>query len=150
LKYQEEEVMKFLKVTLAVLFIAVLLAGCAPATKPVTPTPTPAPTPAPVPSTFNNAGQPITVPIGVSFTISVSSNPSTGYSWVASYDHSLLQLIKQSTPSESGLMGASGTENFEFKGMRAGNTAVYLNYQRGWEPNSPTTETKTFNVTITG
>jgi len=140
--------MKFVKVTLAVLFIAVLLVGCAPAVQPAPPAPEP--TPAPAPSTFNNAGQPITVPIGVSFTISVSSNPSTGYSWVASYDHSLLQLIKQSTPSNSGLMGASGTENFEFKGMRTGNTAVYLNYQRGWEPNSPTTETKTFNVTITG
>jgi inhibitor of cysteine peptidase len=149
LKYQEDEVMKFVKVTLAVLFVAVLLVGCAPAVQPA-PIPEPTPTPAPVPSTFNNAGQPITVPIGVSFTISVSSNPSTGYSWVASYDHSLLQLIKQSTPSESGLMGASGTENFEFKGMRTGNTAVYLNYQRGWEPNSPTTETKTFDVTITG
>jgi inhibitor of cysteine peptidase len=147
LKYQEEEVMKFLKVTLAVLFIAVLLAGCAPAVQPVTPAPEP--TPASAPSTFSNSGQPITLPVGVSFTISVSSNPSTGYSWVPSYDHSVLELVKQYTPSSSGLMGASGTENFEFKGMRAGNTAVYLNYQRGWEPNSPTTETKTFNVTIT-
>ena len=139
--------MKFLKVTLAVLFIAVLLAGCAPATKPVTPTPPPTPTPAP--STYDNAGQPITVPMGISFTISVSSNPSTGYSWVASYNHSVLELVKQYTPSSSGLMGASGVENFEFKGLRPDSTVVYLNYQRGWEPNSPTTETKTFNVTIT-
>jgi len=137
--------MKFLKVALAVLFIAVLLAGCAPAP---TPTPTPTPAPTPQPSEYTNPGAPITVPVGISFTISVSSNPSTGYSWVASYDHSLLKLIKQYAPSNSGLMGASGVENFEFQGMRPGQTQVYLNYQRGWEPNSPTTETKTYNVTI--
>ena len=140
--------MKFLKVTLAVLFIAVLLAGCAPATKPVTPTPTPTPTPAPAPSTYSNSGQPITVPVGVSFTISVSSNPSTGYSWEAGFDQSLLKLIKRYTPSNSGLMGASGVENFEFEGMKPGSTDIYLNYKRSFEPNNPSLKSETFNVTI--
>lgn len=138
--------MKFFKVALVALFLVALLAGCAPAPAP---TPTPTPTPTPQPSTYTNPGTPITVPVGVSFTISVNSNPSTGYSWVASYDHSLLKLLQQYTPSNSGLMGASGVENFEFQGMRDGQTQVYLNYQRGFEPNSPTTETKTYNVTIT-
>jgi len=139
--------MKFVKVTLAVLFIAVLLAGCAPAAKPVTPTPTP--TPAPAPSTYSNSGQPITVPVGVSFTISVSSNPSTGYSWEAGFDQSLLKLLKRYTPSSSGLIGAGGVENFEFEGMKSGNTNIYLNYKRSFEPNNPSLKSETFNVTIT-
>jgi inhibitor of cysteine peptidase len=139
--------MKFLKVTLAVLFIAVLLAGCAPAPTPPAPIPTPTPTPAPSP--YSNSGQPITVPVGVSFTISVSSNPSTGYSWEAGFDQSLLKLVKRYTPSNSGLMGASGVENFEFEGMKPGNTNIYLNYKRSFEPNNPSLKSETFNVTIT-
>jgi len=145
MKYQEEEVMKFVKVALAVLFIAVLLAGCAPATNP----PEPTPTPAPQPSTYSNSGQPITVPVGVKFTISVSSNPSTGYSWEAGFDQSLLKLVKRYTPSESGLIGAGGVENFEFEGMKPGNTNIYLNYKRSFEPNNPSLKSETFNVTIT-
>jgi inhibitor of cysteine peptidase len=147
LKYQEEEVMKFLKVTLIVLFIAVLLTGCAPA--PTPPAPTPTPTPTPSPSTFSNSGQPITVPVGVSFTISVSSNPSTGYSWEAGFDQSVLKLIKRYTPSSSGLIGAGGTENFEFEGMKPGETKIYLNYKRSFEPNNPSLKSEIFNVTIT-
>jgi inhibitor of cysteine peptidase len=139
--------MKFVKIALAVLFIVVLLAGCTPAAKPVTPTPTP--TPAPAPSTYSNSGQPITVPVGISFTISVSSNPSTGYSWEAGFDQSLLKLLKRYTPSSSGLIGASGVENFEFEGMRPGNTNIYLNYKRSFEPNNPALKSETFNVTIT-
>ena len=139
--------MKFVKVTLAVLFIAVLLCGCAPAVQP--PAPTPEPTPAPTPSTYSNSAQPITVPVGVSFTISVSSNPSTGYSWEAGFDQSLLKLVKRYTPSESGMMGASGVENFEFEGMKPGNTDIYLNYKRSFEPNNPSLKSETFNVTIT-
>jgi inhibitor of cysteine peptidase len=145
MKYQEDEVMKFVKVALAVLFIAVLLAGCAPATNP----PEPTPTPAPQPSTYSNSGQPITVPVGVKFTISVSSNPSTGYSWEAGFDQSLLKLVKRYTPSESGLIGAGGVENFEFEGMKPGNTNIYLNYKRSFEPNNPSLKSETFNVTIT-
>ena len=137
--------MKFVKVTLAILFIAVLLAGCTPAANP----PAPTPTPAPAPSTYSNSGQPITVPVGVSFTISVSSNPSTGYSWEAGFDQSLLKLIKRYTPSSSGLIGASGVENFEFEGMKSGNTNIYLNYKRSFEPNNPSLKSETFNVTIT-
>jgi len=139
--------MKFVKVTLAVLFVAVLLAGCAPTTNP--PEPTPTPTPTTEPSTYSNSAQPITVPVGVKFTISVKSNPSTGYGWEAGFDQSLLKLVKRYIPSESGLIGASGVENFEFEGMRPGNTDIYLNYKRSFEPNDPALKSETFNVTIT-
>jgi len=139
--------MKFVKVAMSVLFIAVLLAGCAAAANP--PAPTPTPTPTTEPSTYSNSAQPITVPVGVKFTISVRSNPSTGYSWEAGFDQSLLKLVKRYTPSESGMMGASGVENFEFEGMKPGNTDIYLNYKRSFEPNNPSLKSETFNVTIT-
>jgi len=139
--------MKIVKITLVALFMVVLLAGCAPAANPVTPTPTP--TPSSEPATYSNSGQPITVPVGVKFTLSVSSNPSTGYAWEAGFDQSLLKLVKRYTPSTSGLIGAGGVENFEFEGMRPGNTDIYLNYKRSFEPNNPSLKSETFNVTIT-
>jgi len=139
--------MKFMKVALAALFIVALLAGCAPAA--TTPASTPASTPDLAPSTYSNSAQPITVPVGVRFTISVSSNPSTGYSWEAGFDQSLLKLVKRYTPSSSGLIGAGGVENFEFEGMRPGNTDIYLNYKRSFETNNPSLKSETFNVTIT-
>ncbi len=139
--------MKIVRLLIIALLMVALLAGCTPASEPVTPTPTP--TPSSEPSTYTNSGQPITVPVGVKFTISVTSNPSTGYSWEAGFDQSLLKLVKRYTPSDSGLIGASGVENFEFEGMRPGNTSIYLNYKRSFEPNNPSLKSETFNVTIT-
>jgi len=133
--------MKFVKSTLAILFIVSLLCGCAAATT------TPAST-----STgtleVTNPAQRITVPVGVSFTINVKANPTTGYSWEAGFDQSLLKLVKRYTPSGSGAIGAGGVESFEFEGMKAGETEIYLNYKRSFEPNNPSLESKTFKVTV--
>ena len=138
--------MNLIKTTLVILFIASLLIGCTPAAKP-----------APVPATpaassdslqYTDAGQRITVPVGVTFTINVSANPTTGYTWEVGFDQSLLKLVRRYTPSGTGMIGAGGVESFEFQGMRAGETEVYLNYKRSFEPNNPALETKTFKVTV--
>jgi predicted secreted protein len=138
--------MNFVKATLVILFIASLLIGCAPAANP---TPSPATPPASTGSLeFTNSAQRITVPVGVTFTINVNANPTTGYTWEVGFDQSLLKLVKRFTPSGTGMIGAGGIESFEFEGMRAGDTEVYLNYKRPFEPNNPALETKTFKVTI--
>jgi len=138
--------MNFIKTTLVILFIASLLIGCTPAAKPAPEPATPAASSGPL--EYTNAAQRITVPVGVSFTINVSANPTTGYTWEVGFDQSLLKLVRRYTPSGSGMIGAGGVESFEFEGMRAGETEVYLNYKRSFEPNNPALETKTFKVTI--
>ena len=142
--------MKFIKATLVILCLASLLIGCAPAPTPapVPVTPAPAPVAPSAPLEFSDAAQRITVPVGVSFTINVNANPTTGYTWEVGFDQSLLKLVRRYTPSGSGMIGAGGVESFEFEGMRAGETEVYLNYKRSFEPNNPALETKTFKVTI--
>ena len=138
--------MNFIKATLVILFIASLLIGCAPATKP---TPAPATPPASNGSLeFTNPAQRITIPVGVTFIINVNANPTTGYTWEVGFDQSLLKLVKRYTPSGSGLIGAGGVESFEFQGMKAGDTEIYLNYKRPFEPNNPALETKNFKVTV--
>ncbi len=97
---------------------------------------------------MSNPANIITIPVGISFTINVKANPTTGYAWEAGFDQSLLKLVKQYTPSDSGAIGAGGIESFEFQGMRAGETEIYLNYKRSFEPNNPSLDTKIFKVTI--
>jgi inhibitor of cysteine peptidase len=147
---KQEEDMNFIKSTLVILFIASLLIGCTPAANP-TPEPAAPATPA-APSgalELTNSAQRITVPVGVTFTINVSANPTTGYTWEVGFNQSLLKLVKRFTPSDSGMIGAGGIESFEFEGMRAGETEIYLNYKRSFEPNNPALESKTFKVTVT-
>jgi predicted secreted protein len=130
--------MKFVKAALAALFIIALLAGCTPAA-PATPAGS---------LEATNPAQRITVPVGVSFTINVKANPTTGYTWEVGFDQSLLKLVKRYTPSGTGAMGAGGVESFEFEGMKKGDTKIYMNYKRSFEPNNPSLETKTFDVTV--
>lgn len=141
--------MNFIKATLAILFIASLLIGCTPAAKPAPATPPAATPPASTGSLqFTNPAQKITVPVGVTFVINVDANPTTGYTWEVGFDQSLLKLVRRYTPSGTGMIGAGGVESFEFEGMRAGETEVYLNYKRPFEPNNPALETKAFKITI--
>jgi predicted secreted protein len=62
-------------------------------------------------------------------TIKVSSNPSTGYYWVAEYNHSQAKLVKESYKSNNPkLIGSGGIETFVFKG--ANGTKITLKYYK--------------------
>lgn len=154
--------MQFIKAAILIITV-VLVISCTPAaTKPVAPvTPsapasgTPSqPTQPTVPSTsttnleFLDPSKLISVPAGVSFVITVSSNPTTGYSWEATYNKDLLELTKKYSPASSGIVGAGGVEHFEFKALKAGETDITMNYSRSFEPNNPPAETKKFKVSI--
>ena len=136
--------MKLINTVLVIAFAILLTTGCAPAaTKPASQPATSAGS-----LEVSNPADRITVPLGISFTINVKANPTTGYAWEAGFDQSLLKLVKQYTPSNTGAIGAGGIESFEFQGMRAGETEIYLNYKRSFEPNNPSLDTKIFKVTI--
>ncbi len=69
--------------------------------------------------------------------IALESNPSTGYSWQASYAESALELVEESyEPGEydrQGLVGAGGTELFRFRALESGETEITMVYKRSWE-----------------
>jgi len=68
------------------------------------------------------------------FTISIESNPSTGYEWGAIYDTNYLTLINETfIPGDTELAGAPGTQKFTFEPIKKGSTNIILNYQRSWE-----------------
>jgi inhibitor of cysteine peptidase len=102
--------------------------------------------------TGTDNGKQITVKSGDVVTLTLVSNPTTGYSWqVMDIDNAVLVQdgepeYKQSSGSE-GLVGAGGTETFHFKAVGSGETTLNLGYMRPWE-SVPPTETFTVQVAV--
>jgi inhibitor of cysteine peptidase len=89
---------------------------------------------------------PIVVKVGESFTISLESNPTTGYTWHAEYDSSFVDEFKSSFTPISQAVGAGGKELFEFQTKRVGVTVITLKQSRSWE--SEIKKTLIFKVDI--
>ncbi|NYT01701.1 MAG: protease inhibitor I42 family protein [Methanosarcinales archaeon] len=88
--------------------------------------------------------------LGEDFYISLESNPTTGYSWAASFDEEALTLVDQThVPYEqpSGLMGGGGRDLFTFQGLRPGETTVKMTYSRPWE-NATMPKIRTYVVRV--
>lgn len=84
----------------------------------------------------------ITLQSGDAVTITLESNPTTGYSWqVMDIDSAVLiqdgePKFKQSLNSD-GMVGMGGTETFRFKAAGKGATTLKLGYERPWESAPP-------------
>ena len=89
--------------------------------------------------------------IGEPFTISLSSNPTTGYVWTMDYDSLLLKAEDarhEPSASNSIRMGAGGTSVFVFTPQFAGKTTIRFVYKRPWE--NIVADARAFYVDITG
>lgn len=87
-------------------------------------------------------GKQITVKSGDVITLTLNSNPTTGYSWqVMEIDNAV--LVQQGDPEykqasgTEGLVGAGGMETFRFETVGAGETMLELGYMRPWESVQP-------------
>ena len=104
--------------------------------------------------TDSDNGRQITVKPGDVVTVSLDSNPTTGYSWqVIEIDNTVLiqdgdPEYKQVTGSAD-LVGAGGTETFRFKATGSGETSLKLGYRRPWE-NVPPIENFSVKIVVQG
>ena len=126
--------MKRLLVTATTSILAVgLLAGCAGGIE-----------------TYTDAEQTISTTVGQEFVIALDSNPTTGYTWEESYDEAMLKLVESKyepgKQAEEGLVGAGGTQYFQFTALQTGKTEITLAYKRSWE--TEIADQKVFSVKI--
>ncbi len=102
---------------------------------------------------FTEADNGLTIEISIdeTFTVTLQSNPTTGYGWtVAAVDSAILQQegdkVYVQGNTDPNLVGAGGTETFTFTGLEAGQTTLQMVYSRSWETDVPPIQT--FEVTI--
>ena len=99
--------------------------------------------------TYVDPEKPISIRIEKEFIIALDSNPTTGYDWEESYDESVLKLVDdryEQDEKAEGLVGAGGTQYFQFKALKAGQTEITFVYKRSWETDF--LEQKVFTVNI--
>ncbi len=96
----------------------------------------------------------VTVVLGQTFTVTLESNPSTGYrwEWVDQQDSIVEQMGEaQFKPRETGdppLVGAGGWESFDFKAVNQGQMTLKLVYRRPWEEGVEPLKTFSLQVTV--
>jgi inhibitor of cysteine peptidase len=89
--------------------------------------------------------------VGQPFSITLDSNPTTGYSWglALPLDENVVELL-QHTYQRSGTarLGAGGTEIWTFEPLCEGFTTIVLKYRRPWEPDNPNDRQVAYDVYI--
>jgi len=93
--------------------------------------------------------------VGEVMSISLESNPSTGYSWFARIpnDHILAQMgepeyQQPSFDSATPMVGAPGTVTIFFEAFEAGNATITLEYMREFETDVAPEKTITITVEV--
>lgn len=85
-------------------------------------------------------------------TVTLCSNSSTGFSWVADAqisDTSILQQIDHKTvPTSNNMPGAPGQEAWTFKALKKGTTEVSFEYSQPWSGGVKSAWTVNLGVTV--
>ncbi len=86
----------------------------------------------------NHISREVTVNAGDSFTLTLGSNPTTGFTWPDEPqigDQTVLQQTAHEfiPPGEEGIVGAPGKDVWTFKALKKGTTEVSMEYSRPWE-----------------
>ena len=125
----------------AAVLIGVLLSGCR-SRQGFTP---------PRPQRGGKEGGQIEAVAGKTFTVTLESNPTTGYRWrlVSPLDESVVRLLDTKyEPRRPGLLGAGGLERWTFRAEHAGRADIRLEYVRPWEKGVPPARTARFTIRV--
>jgi len=75
---------------------------------------------------------------GGTLTVTLGSNPTTGFSWEETAQIADPVILEQTSnkmlmPEGKGIAGAAGSQSFTFRALEKGTTKVTLEYSRPWE-----------------
>lgn len=75
----------------------------------------------------------IEVNLGKEFKISLNANPTTGFTWEASFDENFIELKNKTYEITSDRIGGGGKEIITFMPIKLGKAIITFNYKRPWE-----------------
>ena len=93
-------------------------------------------------------GKTAQVNVGKTFEVQLDGNPTTGYQWqLVKIDETLVEQVgtAQYEP-KSNLIGASGTDTFTFKAIKASQSTLQFTYSRPWEKDVKPAQTYTLMI----
>ncbi|ANC02156.1 protease inhibitor I42 family protein [Pseudomonas sp. MH2] len=90
--------------------------------------------------------------VGQTLSLSLASNPSTGYRWTLKDPaSSVLRSLGPevySTPEEAGIVGSAGLSNWRFQAKAEGTATLALIYQQPWAPEVAPVQTFECQITV--
>ena len=99
--------------------------------------------------TATDSGKQITISDGDSFTVTLDSNPSTGFAWSISAitnEAVIDDVSNEFNGADTGMIGAGGHEVWTFEAGDEGTSTIEMQYSRSWE--TGVEPAATFNVTV--
>ncbi len=97
-------------------------------------------------------GKTVEIAVGGTLTVTLESNPTTGFQWELASISDQAVLEKQSntfeTPEDTGMVGSPGKEVWTFRALKKGTSTISMEYGRPWEGGEKGVETFTLNVVI--
>lgn len=98
---------------------------------------------------YSDPSVPVAVGSGKIFTLTLRSNPTTGYVWQLTepLNKGVVQLVSHEYRGDkTGLAGAGGREIWTFKAVAPGEAAIDLKYVRPWETKAAPAKAALFKV----
>jgi len=101
----------------------------------------------------NHISQEAEVAVDGSLTVTLCSNPTTGFEWVESAQISDQTVLQQTDhrlviPEAEGVVGAAGTQVWTFQALKKGTSTISMEYSRPWEGGEKGEWTFVLTVTV--
>jgi inhibitor of cysteine peptidase len=96
---------------------------------------------------------PVSLGVGDRATLELEANPTTGYQWelATEPDAAVVSVVSDTytaSTTDSGMVGAGGTQRIVIQGVAAGSTTLELRYVRPWETDGAAAQTASFDITV--
>ncbi len=100
----------------------------------------------------NHIGRQVEVAVDGTVTVTLCSNPTTGFEWTESAsisDRTVIgQIGHEFTPPSGDLPGAAGKETWTFKALQTGTAEVSMEYSQPWDGGLKSEWTFTLTVVV--